>query len=236
MRWTAEHNLQLAKQMVCVVSVKRTLSCADARPSMMAFAFDTSVAMLFHAQSGTNSLSRWSFPALIVGLAVCSSAMAAEPPKRGLHTVFLMTLRAPLDPAIQINDSLAISNVSSTGGLVRGPRIKGVLVPPGGDWSRVLPSGVLRLDVRLTIKTDDGALIYVSYNGVERDSPVSEQKSNAEQHVIGPEDVSVWMIAPTFETSAPRYAWLNETQAVGKMVEFKDGPGGYVKYEIYEVN
>jgi hypothetical protein len=147
-----------------------------------------------------------------------------------------MTLRAPLDPAIQINDSLAISNVSSTGGLVRGPRIKGILVPPGGDWSRALPSGVVRLDVRLTIKTDDGALIFVSYNGVERDWPASEHESNPEQHVIGADDVRVWMIAPTFETSAAKYAWLNDIQAVGKMVEFKDGPGGYVKYEIYAVN
>jgi hypothetical protein len=95
---------------------------------------------------------------------------------------------------------------------------------------------VLRLDVRLTIKTDDGALIFVYYNGVERDKPASEQKSNPEQHVLGPEDVRVWMIAPTFETSAPQYAWLNETQTVGKMVEFKDGLGGYVKYEIYAVN
>lgn len=111
-----------------------------------------------------------------------------------------------------------------------------MLVPPGGDWSRVLPSGVLRLDVRLTIRTDDGAVIYVSYNGVERDIPDSEHKVDPAQHVIGPEDVRVWVIAPTFETSAARYAWLNEIQAVGKMVEFKDGPGGYVKYDIYAVN
>ena len=218
------------------VSLNWTLSCADARRNIVAFPFDSRVEMLFHAQFGTNGHSKWSFPTLIVGLTMCSSAIAAEPPTHPLHTVFLMTLRAPLDPANQINDSLAISNVSSTGGLVRGPRIKGDLVPPGGDWSRVLTSGVLRLDVRLTIKTDDGALIFVSYNGVERDRPASEQKGNPEQHVIGPEDVRVWMIAPTFETSAPQYAWLNETQAVGKMVEFMDGPGGYVKYEIYAVN
>jgi hypothetical protein len=40
-----------------------------------------------------------------------------------------------------------------------------------------LASGVLRLDVRLTIKTDDGVLIYVSYNGIEKDSDVTEAKS-----------------------------------------------------------
>lgn len=191
--------------------------------------------MVFHARLGTGRLSAWGLPAIIAGASLCTAIIAAEPPARGLHSVFLMTLRAPLDPAIQINDSLAIYNVSSTGGVVQGPRIKGVLVPPGGDWSRVLPSGVLRLDVRLTIRTDDGALIFVSYNGVERDKPASGQKADPEQRVSGPDDVRVWMIAPTFETSAARYAWLNETQAVGRMIEFKDGPGGYVTYEIYAV-
>lgn len=186
------------------------------------------------APTGTNKPLKWPFPVIVFALSVNATATAAEPAAHGLHTEFIMTLHAPLDPASQINDSLAISNVSATGGWVRGPRIKGALVPPGGDWSRVLSSGVLRLDVRLTIKTDDGALIYVSYNGVERDSPVTEQKSK-QQHVIGSEDVKVWMIAPTFETSTAKYAWLNETQAVGKMVEYKDGPGGYVKYEIYAV-
>jgi hypothetical protein len=29
-----------------------------------------------------------------------------------------------------------------------------------------MPSGARRLDVRLLIETDDGALIYVTYNGV----------------------------------------------------------------------
>jgi Protein of unknown function (DUF3237) len=190
--------------------------------------------MSVRAPTGTHKRSKWTFPVIVLTLSVNATAIAVEPAEHGLHTEFLMTLDAPLDPASQINDSLAISNVSATGGWVKGPRIKGILVPPGGDWSRVLPSGVLRLDVRLTIKTDDGALIYVSYNGVERDSPVTQQKSQ-QQHAIGPEDVKVWMIAPTFETSTAKYSWLNETQAVGKMVEYKDGPGGYVKYEVYAV-
>lgn len=166
--------------------------------------------------------------------ALCASVSSADESARSLKTEFLMTLRAPLDPASNINDSLSISNVTATGGRVQGPRIQGVLVPPGGDWSRTLASGVLRLDVRLTIKTDDGALIYVSYNGIEKDSDVTEAKSKRGD-VLGANDVKYWVIAPTFETSSPKYAWLNELQAVGRMIEYKDGPGGFVKYEIYAV-
>jgi uncharacterized membrane-anchored protein len=88
--------------------------------------------------------------------------------------------------------------------------------------------------VRLTIKTEDGALIYVSYNGIERDSDVTETKSKRGE-ALAADDVKYWVIAPTFETSAARYAWINELQAIGKMVAYKDGSGGFVKYEIYAV-
>jgi Protein of unknown function (DUF3237) len=49
---------------------------------------------------------------------------------------------------------------------VRGPKIKGQLVAPSGDWLYVMPDGTLRLDVRVTIKTDDNALIFVEYGGI----------------------------------------------------------------------
>ena len=196
---------------------------------------DLEAKTFMRTRTGPNQPSRWTLPVVVFALLANASATADQPAAHGLHTEFLMTLHAPLDPESQISDSLAIANVRPTGGWVQGPRLKGVLVPPGGDWSRVMPSGVLRLDVRLTIKADDGALIYVTYNGVERDLPVGEQKIQQDQHVIGPDDVKVWMIAPTFETSAAKYAWLNETQAVGKMVQYKDGPSGYVNYEIYAV-
>ena len=68
-------------------------------------------------------------------------------------------------PPQTVDQSLLIVNVPA-GGSVDGPRVKGKLVAPAGDCLRVMPSGVLRLDVRGTIQTDDNELIYVSYNGV----------------------------------------------------------------------
>ena len=41
--------------------------------------------------------------------------------------------------------------------------------------------------------------------------------------------------APTFQMSAPKYAWLNGVQAVAKMVEVKARDGGYVKYDVFVV-
>jgi hypothetical protein len=143
-----------------------------------------------------------------------------------------MTFVAPLDPSTDIDDSLSISNVG--GGWARGPHIRGKFVPPGGDWLRVLPSGAMRLDVRLTLKTDDGALVYITYNGIFKESPASEAKASRGE-VLTSKDVAYFVAAPTFETSAPRYAWLNDVQAIAKMVEYKEGDGGYVKYDVFIV-
>ena len=52
------------------------------------------------------------------------------------------------------------------GGEVTGERIHGRVGTGGADWVLVGPDGWGRLDVRLTIHTDDNAHIYVQYFGV----------------------------------------------------------------------
>lgn len=66
------------------------------------------------------------------------------------------------------------------------------------DWLSVAPDGTASVDVRLTLETDDGALLFVEYRG----------RSNLKTGVA--------YSAPTFRTGDPRYAWLNRIQAVGR--------------------
>ena len=66
------------------------------------------------------------------------------------------------------------------------------------DWLTLTPSGIAIVDVRLTLETDDGALVFVEYGG----------RSNLETGVA--------CTAPTFKTGDPRYAWLNGIQAITK--------------------
>ena len=73
------------------------------------------------------------------------------------------------------------------------------------------------LDVRVVVETDDGALIYITYEGR---ADWSE----------GPGTKPIYM-APKFETSDERYTWLNAVQAVGK----GQLGAGTVSYEIAEV-
>jgi uncharacterized protein DUF3237 len=161
---------------------------------------------------------------VVVALAVPAGAQETKP------TVELRTdLEAPIELA-QPAGSRVIVNVPS-GGSVRGPKIKGQLVAPGGDWLQVMPDGSARLDVRVTIKTDDDALIFVEYGGIIAWSKeVNDRFGKGE--VITAAD-GYFLTAPRFSTASPNYAWLNNLQAVGKMVTVQKGTK--VVYDIFAV-
>ena len=146
-----------------------------------------------------------------------------------------MTLHAPLDAAQAADKNLLIYNVLP-GGWVRGPRITGEIVGPSADWLRVMPDGIAKLDVRASIKADDGSIIYVTYAGriVLSDAAARRQQSG---ETLGADDM-YFMTSPTFETMSATYGWLNGVVAVGKMVSSKEpraGEPGHVRYEIFSV-
>ena len=87
------------------------------------------------------------------------------------------------------------------------------------DWVTVGPDGTGGLDIRETIRTDDGATIFVQYQG----------KLDLSKGMQFPMTAYV---APRFETGDERYAWLNRIQAVGKGTLNEDLS---VDYEWYEV-
>lgn len=83
------------------------------------------------------------------------------------------------------------------------------------DWLTVSDNGKLgALDVRLTLKTDDDAFIYVEYCG----------RMDMEAGII--------VTAPTFQTGAPQYSWLNRIQAVA--AGSVDPATGILTYSLYE--
>jgi hypothetical protein len=168
--------------------------------------------------------------ALAVFLAGIGAA-AAGGPTTSLHPEFLMTMRASLDPPQIADGNLLIVNVPS--GSVEGPRIKGKIIAPSADWLRLLPGGVLRLDVRATIQTDDGEMIFTSYNGI-RSCPKEVQERFVKGEVLKP-DECYFVTAPTFQTKSEKYGWLNSIQAIGKMVEQKRGEASYVTYDIFQI-
>jgi hypothetical protein len=101
-----------------------------------------------------------------------------------------------------------------TGGFFEGPRMKGEVLPGGGDWLLVRPDGVFQLDIRATVRTDDGALIYLSYYGLIDATPGVLARIQQGQDV--PVSDYYFYVAPMFQTAAPKYEWLNRRLAIGK--------------------
>jgi len=115
------------------------------------------------------------------------------------------------------------------GGSFEGPQLKGKVLPGGADWSVVRPDGVSELDVRLTLETDDGALIYARYPGYLTNLPEIGGRWRSGEDV--PLDEYDFAVTPTFETSAEPLAWLNRTVCVGIGRVIPRG----VQYRVYAV-
>jgi len=105
------------------------------------------------------------------------------------------------------------------------------VIAPSGDWLRVMPGGARKLDVRLSIRADAGAIIFMTYTGRSR-APADAVRRLEAGETLGP-DQFYFVIAPTFETAAPTYGWLNDIVAVGKIVSLNRAANRHVTYDIF---
>src|SRR5580704_4880810 len=155
----------------------------------------------------------------------------AAGPTTSVQGEYLMTLYVPIADAHDIDDALRV--VNHPDGWVEGPQIKGKIISPSSDTLRNMGNGVFRLDVRLTIQTDDDQIIYVTYNGISHCSKEARDRFLRGELLLT--DDCYFITAPTFETKSERYGWLNGVQAVGKMLELKGGEGAHVMYDIFVI-
>ena len=105
------------------------------------------------------------------------------------------------------------SFVPVAGGDFEGPRLRGRILPGGGDWLLLRSDGVLELDLRITLETDDHALIYMAFQGM-RHGPPDVIASISRKEVVDPARY-YFRTVPRFETSAEAYAFLNRIVTIG---------------------
>jgi len=96
--------------------------------------------------------------------------------------------------------------VPITGGEVTGPDFHAVVLPGGSDWQVLRSDGAAELEARYTLRTDDGALIYVR-NHALRHGPPEVIAALAAGQPVAP-DHYYFRGATFFEASAARYKWL----------------------------
>ncbi|HEY5173857.1 MAG TPA: muconolactone Delta-isomerase family protein [Acidimicrobiia bacterium] len=117
-----------------------------------------------------------------------------------------------------------------TGGIFAGPEINGkVLAGGSADWQTVLPDGTALGDIRYTLETDRGELIYVQSRGVRHGSAeVLARLANGED--VGADEYT-FRTSAQIATAAADLDWLNK----GVFISVGARQAGGVSYETYLV-
>src|SRR4051812_42001832 len=117
-----------------------------------------------------------------------------------------------------------------TRGRAEGEGFHAELVPSGGaDCQIVRPSGSSVADIRYTLKTDTGALLYVQARGV-RHGPAAVLARLAAGEDVDPSEYT-FRTAVTIETADRDLAWVND----GVFVAVGGRRPGAVSYDVYLV-
>jgi hypothetical protein len=147
--------------------------------------------------------------AVAIGPRASSAADATD-----LRSEFLFDLAVTALPPAEIAPDRIVVAVS--GGSFEGPRLKGTVIGPAGDWMVQRHDGSRLLDVRALLQTDDGERVYMMFRGIAYTPPGGTLHAR---------------ILPMFETGAAKYAWLNNVVAVG----LYRPTAGKILYRVYEI-
>jgi hypothetical protein len=136
------------------------------------------------------------------GLPVSSAPIA------GMRSRPLMSLRLTKAPTQDLGAGPYGTQVTYPiiGGSFEGERLRGKVLAGGDDWTVKRLDGVIDVDLRITLATDDGALVYMTFQGIRDDG------------------ARYFRTAPRFETADTRYAYLNRLLAIGTAELRPDGP------------
>src|SRR5262245_10504240 len=159
-------------------------------------------------------------------------ALTAYTPMTHLQSRQLFTMTIKLHPTVELGQTPAGNRrvFAVASGDFKGDRLRGTILPIiGSDLLLTRPDGSSQQDVRMVLRTDDGATILMTYRGVRHASAdVNERLARGE--AVSPSEYYL-RTAPFFETSSPKYEWLNKMVTVGVGARRPDS----VIYEVFEI-
>jgi hypothetical protein len=147
-----------------------------------------------------------------------------------LQTRPLFVLREKVPPLLvvgQTPDAFRRVGVIQ-GGSFEGERLCGEVLG-GIDLQAVRTDSCIKLDVRLVLRTTDGELIVMTYHCLRAGSPSIIEKLD-EGEAVDPRSY-YFRMNPMFETSSPKYDWMNRIVAIGAGHRLPDGP----IYSVFEI-
>jgi hypothetical protein len=141
-------------------------------------------------------------------------------------------LEANLGPPLDLGDVASGHRriVPLTGGAFTGPEFQGKLLSGvSADWQIILPDGTALGDIRYTLQTDGGDLLYVQSRGVRSGSAEVLARLGRGENV-DPHEYS-FRTSTRIETAAPHLDWLNK----GVFISVGARQSAAVVYETYLV-
>ncbi|KAK5133938.1 hypothetical protein LTR08_007058 [Meristemomyces frigidus] len=125
------------------------------------------------------------------------------------------------------------STVIFKGGRFEGPKMRGDILPGGGDWEIVRDHDgdqqTAYLNTRYNLVTHNGATIYLQSTGVRTGRKAVLEKLGEDTSIAA--DRFKMRLQLTMETGDPRYSWMNS----GVYVASSGRVGSQVIYDAYEL-
>ena len=150
-----------------------------------------------------------------------------------LKTEFLCSIAAYVDWRNVIDLGVTPQGIRQIiyikGGTFEGPKIKGTVLPGGGDWFVRRADQMVEVDVRCVLRTDDNHLIYCCLRGINEMTAEVAIKAITGQSVDSSK--YYFRVTTVIETGSKKYDWLNRIVAVGVGNLM---PAGF-EYRIYMV-
>ena len=151
-----------------------------------------------------------------------------------IRTAHLFDIAIDLNPRLNFGDGPIGRRIlfGAAGGSFEGPKLRGEVLAGGGDWALFRSDGAMMLDVRLTLRTHDGALVQMTYGGRWITPPElrADMADPVKRLQIDPARY-YFRTNPLFETGAKQYAWLNDIVCIGSGYLIENG----VAYKVSQV-
>jgi Protein of unknown function (DUF3237) len=94
------------------------------------------------------------------------------------------------------------------GGEVRGPDMRGTILPSGADFQIIRPNGFTELEAKYAFQMEDGAIVYIENIGI-RFGPKEALDRIARGESVDP-SLIYFRSVPRFETGSENWRWLME--------------------------
>ncbi len=149
-----------------------------------------------------------------------------------IRTAHLFTVTLEVGPMADLGKTPYGTRRIATvnGGTFTGKELSGTVErTPAGDWLLLRSDNVLMLDVRLTLRTNDDHLVYMTYRGMRHGPPWVMDRLNKGEKVDPSE--YYFRTTPYFETASEKYSWLNRIVTVATGRREPTGP----IYDVFQV-